>query len=242
MSQENYLRQGQIFLNRFQVEKLLGAGYEGEVYRVTELYTQKTRAIKLFYPARNPKFKVSTRNAITMDKLRESSLVMDCLSHEIVKIKSQKVACLVLEFVEGETLHNFMNLSRQKRISIFPAIHLLYSIVLGVEAIHSKGEYHGDLHVDNVIIQKFGLNFELKIIDFHHWGDSKKANREEDIIKIIRIFYDILGGVKYYSKLPDSIKYIIAGLKRGLILSRFRTISDLRLHIESMDWSDAINS
>ena len=83
---------------------------------------------------------------------------------------------------------------------------ILYSIVLGVESIHIEGEYHGDLHTENIIIRKFGLEFDLKIIDLHHWGDSIKDNREEDIVKIIRIFYDILGGQKSYAKLPPSLK------------------------------------
>ena len=125
-------------------------------------------------------------------------------------------------------------------MGIFPAIHLLYSLSQGVEAIHLEGEYHGDLHVDNIIIKHFGLEFEIKILDFHHWGDSKQSNREEDIMNMVRIFYDILGGAAKYKKLPPSIKYIICGLKRSIILKRFKTVSHLRVYLETMDWSDAV--
>ena len=234
------LKKGRIVANRFTVVELLGAGYEGEVYRVVEAHTLKERAIKLFFPHRNPGFKISTRYARKLDKLRDSPIVMDYLSHEILKLKGQKVACLVSEFIEGELLSGFINRQRSKKLGIFPAIHLLYSIVVGVESIHLEGEYHGDLHTDNIIIKRFGLEFDLKIIDLHHWGDSKKDNRDEDIIKIIRIFYDILGGAKNYSKLPPSIKFIVCGLKRGIIIDRFKTISNLRAHLELMDWSDAV--
>lgn len=55
-----------------------------------------------------------------------------------------------------------------------------------------NGEYHGDLHVDNIMIKRFGLGFDLKVIDMHHWGDSKKDNRDEDIVKIIHLFYEVL--------------------------------------------------
>ena len=113
-------------------------------------------------------------------------------------------------------------------------------MVRGLEFIHANREYHGDLHTENIIIKKFGLEFDIKIIDFHHWGDSKKDNQDEDIIKTIRLFYDILGGQKYYKKLPPSIKYIICGLKRNLILSRFKTMTQLKSHLELMDWSDAV--
>ncbi len=234
------LNKGKVIANRFTVVDLLGAGYEGEVYRVLESHTNKERAIKLFFPHRNPKFKISTRYAKKLDKLRDSPIVMDYLSHEILRIKGHRVACLASEFIEGQLLGHFIDRQRQKKLGIFPAIHLLYSVVLGVESIHLEGEYHGDLHTDNIIIKRFGLEFDLKIIDLHHWGDSKKDNRDEDIIKIIRIFYDILGGSKFYMKLPKSVKYIICGLRRSLILERFKTISDLRYHLETMDWSDAV--
>lgn len=236
---KNLLVKGRRFSNRYTVLELLGAGLEGEVYKVIEDHTQKIRAVKLFFPKRNIGYKVSTRYAKKLDKLRNSPIVVDYLSHEIIKVKGETVACLISEYIEGELLSEFTDKQRGKKLGVFPAIHLLYSIVTGVESIHAAGEYHGDLHTDNIIIRRFGLKFDLKIIDLHHWGDSKKENREEDIIKIVRIFYDILGGAKYYSKLPASLKYIICGLKRSLILKRFKTISSLRIHLEKMDWSDA---
>jgi serine/threonine protein kinase len=231
------LEKGQRLANRFTVVELLGAGYEGEVYRVVEDLTGTHRAIKIFFPQRNVGFKVSTRYAKKLDRLQVSPIVMDYFSHQLIILKGVKVASLVSEFIEGEILGEFVKKQKGKRLDVFPAIHLLYSIVSGVESIHVEGEYHGDLHVDNIIIKHFGLAFDLKIIDLHHWGDSKKDNRDEDIIKVIRIFYDILGGQK---QLPPSLKYIICGLKRGLILDRFKTVSALRWHLENMDWSDAI--
>ncbi|MDA8792966.1 protein kinase [Bacteriovoracaceae bacterium] len=234
------LAPGRKILGRFNISKFLGGGYEGEVYKVTEDHTKMERAIKLFYPHRNLNLKTSTRYAKTLDKLRDSPIVMDYLSHEIVKIRGNLVACMVSEFIDGQILGEFIEKQRGKKLGIFPAIHLLYSIVKGVETIHLNGEYHGDLHIDNIMIKKFGLEFDLKIIDLHHWGDSKKDNRDEDIVKIIRIFYDILGGSKYYSKLSPSLKYIICGLKRSLILNRFKHISALKNHLEKVDWSDAV--
>ncbi|WP_127716821.1 protein kinase [Halobacteriovorax sp. HLS] len=234
------LEKGRVLANRYTVLELLGAGVEGEVYKVSELLTNKVRALKIFFPHRNKNFKISTRNANKLDKLRESPIVMDYFSHDVIRMKGQKVACLACEFIEGELLGTFIEKQKLKKLGIFPSIHLLYSIVLGVESIHLEGEYHGDLHVDNIIIKRFGLEFDLKIIDLHHWGDSKKDNRDEDIVKIIRIFYDILGGAKYYKNLSPSLKYIICGLKRSIILNRFKTISDLRYHLELMDWSDAV--
>lgn len=238
--QEFNLKVGQTVAGKFTVLEKLGAGWEGEVYKVLESSTKCERAIKLYYPKRNSKFKVSVRNAQKLNKLQQCPIVMQYFSHEIIRFKSQKVACITCELIEGEMLSEFVKKQRGNRLGVFPAIHLLYSLTVGLESIHHNGEYHGDLHLDNVMIKSFGLEFDIKIIDLHHWGDSKQDNRDEDIIKMIRIFYDILGGQARYKTHPPSIKYIICGLKRNIILKRFKTASALRYHLETMDWSDAI--
>jgi len=68
------------------------------------------------------------------------------------------------------------------------------------------------------------------------WGAPKKANIHDDVVDLVRLFYDILGGKKYYSKLPSQAKDICNGLKRTLILKKFRSAGQLREHLELLDW------
>ena len=79
------LEPGKTLGSRFTIIEKLGGGLEGEVYKVAEALTGKERAVKLFYPNHNPGFKVSTRYAKKLDKLRDSPIVMDYLGHEIIK-------------------------------------------------------------------------------------------------------------------------------------------------------------
>jgi tRNA A-37 threonylcarbamoyl transferase component Bud32 len=118
-----------------------------------------------------------------------------------------------------------------------PGTHLLYALTCGIEEIHLLNEIHGDLHTDNIIVNRFGLEFEVKLLDLFNGPIPKKETRQQDICELIRIFYDTLGGAKRYSKMPDTVKEICCGLKRSLIVDRFRTISYLREHLESLDWS-----
>lgn len=236
--EEFAFKEGRTIAGRYTVVEKLGSGWEGEVYKVQEMHTGIMRAAKLFYPHRNEKFKVSTRYARKLNKLNNCPIVMNYHSQEILNIKGFKVACLVSEFIEGEILSNFIKRHRGGRIGVFQGLHLLYALALGVESIHLNGEYHGDLHLDNIIIRRAGLGFDLKVIDMHHWGDSKKDNRDEDIIKMMHLFHECLGSHKAYKNHPAEIKHILKGLKRSLILKEFKTVSHLRVHLETLNWGE----
>jgi hypothetical protein len=105
-----------------------------------------------------------------------------------------------------------------------------------LECIHQAREYHGDLHSDNIIVERYGLHFDLKILDFFHWSGPKRAVLQDDICYLIRILYDALGGARFYAKQPKEIKRICLGLKRSLILKRFPTATHLRQHLEALHW------
>jgi hypothetical protein len=85
-------------------------------------------------------------------------------------------------------------------------------------------------------VNRYGLRFDLKILDMFHWSAPKRENMQDDICDLVRIFYDALGGAKRYGKQPKEVKQICCGLKRGLILDKFPTVSSLRQHLETMEW------
>lgn len=98
------------------------------------------------------------------------------------------------------------------------------------------GDYHGDLHSDNVIVSRYGLGFELRLLDLFHWGRPRAENIHDDVVNLIHIFHEALGGKAHYARLPPEIKAICCGLKRSLILKKFRTAGQLREYLETMEW------
>jgi serine/threonine protein kinase len=227
---------GRVIAKKFEVISQLGAGWEGEVYKVREISTKIERAAKLFFPQRNKKNKTAILYAKKLHKLRHCKILIHYHTEENLVFKKVPIKVLVSEYVEGELLSNFVKSFPGKRLSYYQGLHLLHSLVKGIEEIHFLNEYHGDLHQDNIIVNRFGLNFELKLVDMYHWNDSKKSNKDEDIYDLIRIFYDCIGGCKRYKSLPKEVKNICCGLKRSLIRKRFRTISYLREHLEELSF------
>lgn len=230
------LAPGSVLAKKYEIISRIGAGWEGEVYRIFELRTGIDRAAKLFYPHRNIGNRTAKRYAKKLHKLRHCSLLIQYHTEELITYKRIPITVLVSEYVEGELLSDFLKSLPGKRLQPFEALHLLYALTKGMEQIHGHNEYHGDLHSDNIIVRRFGLAFDLKLIDLFHWEGSKAENRQEDICFLIRLFYDTLGGAKYYKRQPEALKYICSGLKYSIILRKFRTISHLRKHLETMEW------
>lgn len=231
------LEPGRIIARKFRVISRLGSGWEGEVYKIRELSTNIERAAKLFFPNRNVRNKASDAYAKKLHKLRECPIVIQYHTQETITYRKVPVTVLISEYVEGELLTDYLARFRGKRLHIFQAIHLLHALSAGLECIHHLGEYHGDLHSDNIIVRRLGLSFELKLLDFFHWSRARRENVNDDICDLVRIFYDSIGGKTAYSKHPPEVKAICCGLKRSLILKKFRTACGLRTHLETRAWS-----
>lgn len=227
---------GRTLVKKYRVLSKLGGGWEGEVYRVMEIRTGIERAAKIFYPQRNLNNRTLKRCAQRLHKLRGCPIVLKYHTDEVFTFRRIPVSFMVSEYVGGEMLLDFLKSRPGGRLQPFEALHLLYALTKGVESIHAQNEYHGDLHSENVIVRRFGLEFDLKILDMFYWDYPKVENRRDDVCELVRILYDSVGGAKYYSRQPDAIKYICSGLKKSLILSKFRTVSKLRKHLDTMEW------
>jgi tRNA A-37 threonylcarbamoyl transferase component Bud32 len=230
------LQPGRTLARKYEVIELLGSGWEGEVYLVRELSTGIERTAKLFFPQRNHNNKSILFYAKKLHKLRHCPIVIHYNAQEMIQVKGHNVNFLISEYVEGELLSEFIKRQPGKRLTPFQGIHLLHALAAGLECIHAMGEYHGDLHMGNIIVQSFGLGFNLKLLDFFHWKAPSKENIRYDTVDMVRILYDALGGQKYYSSQPKEIKSIINGLKHGLILKKFNSAGKLRQFLEIMTW------
>lgn len=221
---------------KYQIVKKLGGGWEGEVYKAVEISTKITCALKFFYPRRNAQNRVASKYARRLHKLSDSPVSINYYTQDIIRYRGETVTCFVYEYAEGVILSSYLSSQPGGRLGIMQGLLLLHSLTKGIENVHYHNEYHGDLHTDNIIIKRKGLGFEFKLLDMYNWGDAKSLNKAEDILNLIRIFHEAIGGQKYYAKHPKEVKEICLGLKSNLIHKKFRTATLLRQYIENIDW------
>ncbi len=219
----------------YTVLDFLGDGYEGEVYKVAEKTTEIVRAAKLFYKKNHIQKHPHVAYAKRLHQLRACPIVIQYHHQDKVKIRGQDVDFLVSDFIEGDVLSNFIANSPQKRLQPFEALHLFYAIVKGIEQIHLLNEYHGDIHSDNIIVKRKGLEYGVHLIDLLHLGKTTKKRIHDDVVDMVQLLHEIIGGTKHYSKMPRHIKDIIMGRKRQLILQKFKNASDLRVFLENYE-------
>ena len=113
---------------------------------------------------------------------------------------------------------------------------MLYTLAKGIAPIHARGEYHGDIHDDNIIIRRAGIGFEVKLIDFFDLGRPTRGKIHKDVLNLVEVFHTIVGGRDRYARQPKVVKDIVRGLKDSLILKRFQSAGDIQRHLENLTW------
>src|SRR5690242_4697149 len=227
---------GRVVAGKYQIERPLGSGWEGEVYQIVERSTGIRRAAKFYYPHRDPMGKAAITYARKLDALRHCPILMQYHHQEIAYVRKRKVVVVISELVEGQKLSEFLKIQPEGHLSTFEALHVLYALARGIAPIHARGEYHGDIHDDNIMIRRQGISFEVKLLDFFDLGRPSKSKIHKDVLNLIQVFHIIVGGRTLYAQQPKVVKDIIRGLKDSLILARFQSAGDIQSHLESLSW------
>lgn len=230
------LKPGRILLGKYEVLGKLGEGTEGEAYHVREIETGITRAAKIFYPHKNIKGKTTRFVAQKLHKLRHCPIIIQYFTQEKISFHKEKITALISEFVEGEQLSQYIK--RRRRLPLYEALHLLHALAKGVARIHDHKEYHGDIHDENIMVLRRGIWWDIELLDLYNHGRATKQLIADDVVDLVRVLYDMLGGRKYYAQQPRVVKNICCGLKRNIINNKFPTAHALVAFMDSFDWEE----
>src|SRR5205809_2751069 len=151
---------------KYHIECRIGQGGMGVVYRARHAYLKTTLAIKVILPD------LVGNDPQLVTRFRQEALAAAAIRHQnVVSVTDYgvidgTVPFLVMEYVEGESLHDL--LAREKSLSPERAFELMSAVCAGVGAAHHQGIVHRDLKPLNVMIcsDKPNLSQAVKILDF----------------------------------------------------------------------------
>ncbi|MBK8151478.1 MAG: SUMF1/EgtB/PvdO family nonheme iron enzyme [Acidobacteria bacterium] len=151
---------------KYHLERRLGQGGMGVVYKARHAYLKTQHAIKVILPD------LVGNDPQLVTRFRQEALAAAAIRHQnVVGVSDYGVAFgtmpfLVMEYVEGESLHDL--LAREGRLPPQRALELMTAICAGVGAAHHQGIVHRDLKPLNVMIctGKKSMSEAVKILDF----------------------------------------------------------------------------
>lgn len=171
---------GQLLANRYFLEKQLGKGAMGQVYLAKDKK----------FEARYVAVKTVRQDLLNSEDLQEGEAIARfereaqsaaSIQHpNTVSVTDfgetpEGVFYLVMEYVEGETLHRLLR--REGTLSIKRAVKLLRQISDGVEAAHDAGILHRDLKPANIFIMSKGKSGDDGFIKVGDFGLAKIVNQ-----------------------------------------------------------------
>jgi eukaryotic-like serine/threonine-protein kinase len=146
---------------KYRLERLMGRGGMGAVYRARDMRLDRHVAIKVVRPdlVANPEARRRFR--------REAQIVAQLQHPAIVAVfdygtLDEGSAYLVMELVRGEDLRRM--LAREGRLAPPRAVPILTTVCGAIEAAHRQGVLHRDLKPENILLPPGDL--PAKVLDF----------------------------------------------------------------------------
>ena len=228
---------GLVLARKYEVLGRVGGRQDGARFLLSERATGIQRTARFFDPKVDPGNRRASATARKLHDLRHCEILIQYRTQETIALAGRDVTFLVSDTIDGEPLRRFLSRQPGGRLAPFAGLHLLHALISGIERVHTAGERHGDLVIDNVIVRRRGLRFVVKLQDVSPERGIKAGSTAGDIFGSIQVFYEAIGGARAYAQHPPEIKAICCGLRRQLVAARFPTAARLREHLEHLPWS-----
>ena len=166
MIQQGFLI-GESLDKKYRIDKLLGQGGMGAVYRATHLGTKRTVALKVIHSqfSRNDEFvERFRREAEAAGRLRHPNVV-DVTDFGFAQSRRGQIAYLVMEYLDGCTLADV--LAEEVRLPPDWVVDILEQVCSAVDEAHRLGIIHRDLKPENIWLEPNRRGgYTIKVLDF----------------------------------------------------------------------------
>ena len=152
----------------YQIVSLIGQGGMGKVFKVRNLISDRTEAMKVLLPDLDPSPELAERF------LREIKVVAGLEHPNIASLRtalrSGNQLLMIMEFVDGHSLNELLAIDRFDETR---AVHIANQVLNALAHAHRLGVVHRDVKPSNILV---GLGDRVKLTDFgiaSRTGDPK---------------------------------------------------------------------
>ena len=149
---------GMLLDDRFELNELIARSYQAQIFKALDRATGATVAVKA------PLMAVESEPA-GFERFRREAQIGEQLDHpailKFIPVEEKSRPYLVMEFIEGETLHAVM-----VRTGLMPekeAVRICGIVCDALEHLHLKGIAHRDIKPENIVLCRDG---QYRLIDF----------------------------------------------------------------------------
>ena len=160
--------------DRYQIEKVLGRGGMGMVYKGRHIYMNRLVAIKVLHPEQ-------AKDQSIVARFRKEASALCRFSHpNLVAVFDFGVMksgepFMVMDFCDGESLDKIIR--REGNLKIEQCLDIFSQACEALIAVHSQGMIHRDVKPGNLLLGKDGM---IKLVDF---GLCKNVGGLENLIR-----------------------------------------------------------
>ncbi|HUH04759.1 MAG TPA: protein kinase [Kofleriaceae bacterium] len=160
---------GDVFANRYRIDRLLGRGGMGRVYQASDQELDEVVALKLLASH------MASLEAV--DLLRQEAKLARRITHKnVARVfdvgEHAGRYFLTMELIEGESLAEL--LAREGRLSSDRGMPILMAAARGLAAAHEAGVIHRDIKPENILVAASG---RVVVTDF---GIARAAGSQRD--------------------------------------------------------------
>ncbi|XP_078180852.1 CBL-interacting serine/threonine-protein kinase 14-like [Carex rostrata] len=148
-----------LLFGKYELGKMVGCGAFAKVYHARQVPTGQSVALKVLSKPRIVKSGMYInvrREIVSMRRIRHPHVVK-----LIDVMASQSKIYLVLEYIKGGEM--FRGISTKGKLNEDSARDLFRQLLSAVAFCHSRGVFHRDLKLENLLLDEFG---KLKVSDF----------------------------------------------------------------------------
>lgn len=158
-NQQGRFSEGFIFADRYRIEKMLGRGGMGEVYKVYDVNLGEIRALKVLNP------NLASQKDLMIRFQNEARITSEVMHINLARTISfgefENCPYILMEYIEGITLRRWIK-EKAKVADIDEVLDIVIQMCRGLDAAH-RHTIHRDIKPDNIMLSKTG---SVKIMDF----------------------------------------------------------------------------